>query len=148
MSTNPFDERRQSRARGSKRRDNDGEPAIWAARHVEWPIPSALSLSNYQTLQRASREAGTQIGIEETTPQNNNAGGEDGDAADNNNNNTSGDKNESSYFGFMSRVLGPTSASENSKEEEPAASGPTSFPPSQFFPNMLSKTQVIFRARD
>lgn len=113
MSSNPFDDRRSSRLR-PKRRDNDAEPAIWAARHVEWPIPSALSLSNYQKLQRASREAASQMGIEEKTPQSS-VIGEDGETTDN--------KGESSYFGFMSRVLNPVDASENEKEEEPAASG-------------------------
>lgn len=118
MSSNPFDDRRSSRGRPSRPRqrnnDNDaGEPAIWAARHVEWPIPSALSLANYQKLQRASREAGSQLGIfsEETTPTTTGVGDEE-------------TKAESSYFsGFMSRVLNPSNASEDPKEEEPAASG-------------------------
>jgi len=43
------------------------EPAIWAARHVEWPIPSSLSLSNYQKLLAKSRQVGTSLGITSAT---------------------------------------------------------------------------------
>mmetsp|Transcript_24599 Transcript_24599/g.60341 ORF Transcript_24599/g.60341 Transcript_24599/m.60341 type:complete len:1218 (-) Transcript_24599:3767-7420(-) len=112
MSTNPFDDRRPSRSRPSRPRlrttDNDAEPAIWAARHVEWPIPTALSLSNYQKLQRASKQAGSQMGIDETAQET--AGTEE-------------EKAEASYFsGFMSRVLNPTNADEDEKEEEPISS--------------------------
>eukprot|EP00980_Cylindrotheca_fusiformis_P007800 scaffold1669_cov129-Cylindrotheca_fusiformis.AAC.11 len=108
MSSNPFDDRRPSRARPSRPRprpiDNDAEPAIWAARHVEWPIPTALSLSHYQKLQRASRQAGSQIGIEETAQE----------ATE-----TQEEKVEASYFsGFMSRVLNPPNASEGDAQEE------------------------------
>lgn len=39
------------------------EPAIWAARNVEWPIPSALSLANYQKLVKTSKLLGQQLGI-------------------------------------------------------------------------------------
>ena len=123
MSTNPFDERQSSsrtrptrpRPRAQTTNSNDeSEPSIWAARHVEWPIPSALSLTNYQKMQRASRQAGSQIGIEETNQE-----GTPGDDAE---------KAEASYFsGFMSRVLNPVNPSEDIKEEEatnPSASRP------------------------
>jgi hypothetical protein len=39
------------------------EPPIWAARNVEWPIPAALSMANYQKLVKASKQAGQQLGI-------------------------------------------------------------------------------------
>jgi hypothetical protein len=115
MSSNPFDDRKPSRARPSRPRprpmDNDAEPSIWAARHVEWPIPTALSLSNYQKLQRASRQAGSQIGIEETAQE----------ATE-----TQDEKAEASYFsGFMSRVLNPVNAAEGGEEEEEQASSPS-----------------------
>lgn len=44
------------------------EPAIWAARHVEWPIPSSLNLANYQKLVAKSRQVGTSLGITEEAP--------------------------------------------------------------------------------
>lgn len=109
MSTNPFDDTRPSKSRYNRPRprkiDNDAEPAIWAARHVEWPIPTALSLAKYQKLQRASLQAGAQIGIEATGQDKAVAGGEE--------------KAEASYFsGFMSRVLNPVEDSEDAKEED------------------------------
>jgi len=52
---------------------------IWAARNVEWPIPSVLSTANYQKLWRASRQTGAQLGIVSSTPST--AGGVDGDHA-------------------------------------------------------------------
>ena len=125
--SNPFDERRPSRVRPSRPRtrnnpanDNDAEPAIWAARHVEWPLPSSLSLQNYQKLQRASRQAGSQIGIEaDSTPDTPGAGDDGGEGG------TAGGKtaeSSSSYFGFMSRVLSPTQAELSPKEEEQSGS--------------------------
>ena len=123
MSTNPFDDRQSSsktrpsrpRPRAQTTNSNDeSEPAIWAARHVEWPIPSALSLTNYQKMQRASRQAGSQLGIEESH--------QEGAPADD------AEKAEASYFsGFMNRVLNPANPSEDAKEEEstnPSASRP------------------------
>jgi hypothetical protein len=111
MSTNPFEDRRSSsRVRTPRQRQHNdaSEPAIWAARHVEWPIPSALSLANYQKLQRASRQAGTQMGIEETASEaHNTSAGEDGE------------KGESSYFsGFMSRVMNPVNPSDDPKDDD------------------------------
>jgi len=74
MSTNPFDDdhvptrarsKRQvpsSRTyRASKQKPESlAEPAIWAARNVEWPLPSSISLSNYQKLLKHSEEQGPQ----------------------------------------------------------------------------------------
>lgn len=129
------------------------EPAIWAARHVEWPIPNALSLPNYQKLLKASREAGTQLGIEEkvkgaTTPgggggggggtsSSGSGGGNTGGDNDHNNSNSGGGNiattatntssaGESSYFsGFMSRVLNPSSANDSTSKEDDVMLGGT-----------------------
>ena len=65
-STNPFDDdygtpatrqkakpsRTVTRSYRSKApRTSEGtEPAIWAARHVEWPLPNSISLANYRKL--------------------------------------------------------------------------------------------------
>lgn len=54
----------ESEGRGGARK----EPAIWAARHVEWPIPSSLSLANYQKLVAKSRQVGSSLGIIEEAP--------------------------------------------------------------------------------
>jgi len=112
------------------------EPAIWAARHVEWPVPSSLSLSNYQKLQKASRQAASQMGISEdataaagdaapATPM------EDGDAGTA----AASSTQEASYFsGFMSRVLNPSNLSESGAGEKddgplsPSGGGGTSKP--------------------
>lgn len=70
MSTNPFDDdhiptrprtKRQVSStrtyRTSKQKpDFPAEPAIWAARNVEWPLPSSISLLNYQKLLKLSEE--------------------------------------------------------------------------------------------
>lgn len=118
MSTNPFEERRsvtaalpaptagasrslsRGGAAGGARRRNEGEPAIWAARNVEWPIPASLSLSNYQKLLRASKQAGSQLGIASSAL----------DAVDLHKDGDGGDAGADSqtYYGlsgFMSRVL-------------------------------------------
>ena len=119
-----------------------GDQAIWTARHVEMPIPGSISLSNYQKLYKASREAGAQLGIVEDTTTSNNAqsssiplasGGENEnnnfkDAAGSTVGSSAGA--ESSYFsGFMSRVLN-TNANDSSNKgdnEDPIlnASGST-----------------------
>mmetsp|Transcript_14568 Transcript_14568/g.36609 ORF Transcript_14568/g.36609 Transcript_14568/m.36609 type:complete len:1331 (+) Transcript_14568:89-4081(+) len=117
----------------------DQPNAIWTARHVEMPIPSSISLSNYQKLYKASRETGAQLGIVEET--NNaaqsssaitaNSGGdsENKDAGSGGPGGTAGSSAgaaESSYFsGFMSRVLNPTNANEsnsNKDEDDPILS--------------------------
>jgi hypothetical protein len=144
MSTaNPFDDpRRGGVSSGSSRRhsrrpaptaihhnDAAAEPAIWAARHVEWPIPSSLSLANYQKLQKASRQAGTQMGISEeaaASPDNtnNNAALEEDAAKSASVHNAN---NDASYFsGFMSRVMNPTNPSEVGGDKEEGAVSPTS----------------------
>jgi len=110
----------------------DQPPAIWTARHVEMPIPSSMSLSNYQKLYKASKEAGALLGIVEDT--NNNTQTSAGTAVGKSNGREGDDENnkdvgsggpgissasnsaagESSYFsGFMSRVLNPTNANES-----------------------------------
>ena len=53
--------RNQSRRLSMNRQQRDAEPAIWAARNVEWPIPSSLSLSTYQKLVKSSRQAGASL---------------------------------------------------------------------------------------
>ena len=144
--------RSRSRARsmgGDKKPDlnasmggGDQPSAIWTARHVEMPIPNSMSLSNYQKLYKASRDAGALLGIVEDT--NNNAQSSAGAATasgsgrdDENNKDvgSGGPSNtaesnsgaaESSYFsGFMSRVLNPTNAGEsntNKGDDDPILS--------------------------
>jgi hypothetical protein len=122
------------------------EPAIWAARHVDWPIPSSLSLANYQKLQKASRQAGTQIGISEEaantkahpdTSNNSNSNSNTTTAAANNANNSAAleedaanannNEKDASYFsGFMSRVLNPTNPSEGAGGDKEQGGGPVS----------------------
>lgn len=73
MSTNPFDDedepvvvgrsgstsgRHLSRSVSTSRVTRSKEPAIWAARNVEWPLPTNISLSHYQKLlQKQGQEA-------------------------------------------------------------------------------------------
>lgn len=128
---NPFDNdpRRSSAGRRHTRRSSaahaiaqNDEPAIWAARHVEWPIPSSLSLANYQKLQKASRQAGTQMGISEEASATPDASALEEDERKS----ASIANNDASYFsGFMSRVLNPTHPEAGGEKEEGAAS-PTS----------------------
>ena len=117
----------------------DQPSAIWTARHVEMPIPSSMSLSNYQKLYKASREAGALLGIVEDTSYSSSSattkaqsssgaataisGGDDETNKDTTGSSggpgmtagsNAGGAGESSYFsGFMSRVLNPTNANEN-----------------------------------
>ena len=125
MSVNPFDDdhvvgrsgrsaklpRNQSRGhRVSSRQQRDAEPAIWAARNVDWPIPSSISLSTYQKLVKSSRQAGASLdtSIEDL--------GED--AADN--------QNYYGIAGLMSRVLNTSGASqgvEDMMEEDSSSTG-------------------------
>lgn len=127
----------------------DQPSAIWTARHVEMPIPSSMSLSIYQKLYKASREAGALLGIVEDTNNTNaqsssgaataNSGGRGRDGDDENNKDNTGNggpgmtagsnaggAGESSYFsGFMSRVLNPTNANEsntNKGDDDPILS--------------------------
>jgi hypothetical protein len=106
MSTNPFEDassaqpvapqRRRNRPRPAQALDQDAEPAIWAARHVEWPIPTSLSLANYQKLVKQTRQLSVSMGME-------------GDVSMEV---SEEDEKETSYFsGFMNRVL-------NTKEDE------------------------------
>lgn len=84
--------------------------SIWAARNVEWPIPSSLSTANYQKLLRASRQTGAQLGIS-STAQDPRPGesvedetGTDGPPSSSAGGGSS--KEESNYFtGFMSRLV-------------------------------------------
>eukprot|EP00934_Nitzschia_sp_Nitz4_P005927 Nitzschia sp. Nitz4//scaffold11_size288233//23736//27629//NITZ4_000731-RA/size288233-snap-gene-0.39-mRNA-1//-1//CDS//3329533945//5917//frame0 len=137
MSNNPFDDRRvsvagttatstsQSRRHHSRRslnpptavthNDTTTEPPIWAARHVEWPIPANLSLANYQKLQKASKLAGQQLGIEDgttgATPAPHEPEEEKG-----------GNPQDSSYFsGFMNRVLSPATNNDAAGDKPDAA---------------------------
>jgi hypothetical protein len=120
MSTNPFEDRRRSARGGAaaaaslrKNRQEDAEPAIWAARHVEWPIPSALSLSNFTKLVRASKQAASTIGISDgydnKTPRQeaNNSNNNHHHHSNNNHASNEEEKNAEapSYFGLLSRVL-------------------------------------------
>ena len=103
---NPFDDdivrrpsklpRNQSRGRVS-RQQRDAEPAIWAARNVDWPIPASLSLSTYQKLVKSSRQAGASM---DTTIED--AGDEGGET-----------QNYLGLSGLMSRVLNTSGASQN-----------------------------------
>lgn len=87
---------RSSSGGGRRAHQDTGEPAIWAARNVEWPIPSALSQSTYQKLSRASRQAGAASGIVSdgyAVGEEDEAGGGDGS------------QNYYGIAGLMSRVL-------------------------------------------
>lgn len=85
-------------------------PNIWAARNVEWPLPTTLSQSHSQKLWQQSISLGQEYGIHYTPPPESPVGGNvvAGGAAT---------EEESSYYGltgFMSRVLN-TSAADTSK---------------------------------
>ncbi len=100
-----------------------GDQAIWTSRHVEMPIPSSISLTNYQKLYKASRDAGAQLGIvEETNPQSLAVNPEDAEVNPTTTaaGSTAGAQ-ESSYFsGFMSRVLNNnTNANETTNKDNP-----------------------------
>jgi len=104
---NPFDDdlvvgRRstklpRSQPRRINRQQRDAEPAIWAARNVDWPIPASLSLSTYQKLVKSSRQAGASV---DTTVED--AGDEGGDS-----------QNYYGLSGLMSRVLNTSGTSQN-----------------------------------
>jgi hypothetical protein len=149
-STNPFEDvsssrsrasGQQQRGRNSRHRSSQGEPPIWAARHVDWPVPSALSLQNYNRLLKASKASGQQLGIiinvagvsggvdgkhpnkpSSLSPHHvtlhlnhpqNAAGTIDDSRSD------TGTTTESNYFsGFMSRVLNTSVTSEKSDDED------------------------------
>lgn len=61
MSTNPFDSSRVSRRSNS--RVGAGEPPIWAARNVDWPLPATLSNAQYARLLKASKQAALSLGM-------------------------------------------------------------------------------------
>jgi hypothetical protein len=123
MSTNPFEDRRRSArggaaaagsaaasSRNKNRQSDDAEPAIWAARHVEWPIPSALSLPNFTKLVRASKQAASTIGISDGYNDTHKTKTASGEANHTSTNNTheeekNAEASSSSYFGLLSRVL-------------------------------------------
>jgi Pep3/Vps18/deep orange family len=84
-STNPFDDR-------TTRRSKTREPSIWAARHVEWPLPTSLTTSQFQKLTKTSQSQ------QEST-------------ADN-------DEAYSGLTGFMSRVLNTSANTETAIQED------------------------------
>lgn len=91
-----------SSAEDRRRRRARTEPAIWAARVVEWPIPGVLSTSQYVKLSKTSKQLGQQLGIGEPLEEDSHTGA----------------GSDSNYFsGFMSRVLNTSS------EEKPANIG-------------------------
>lgn len=100
---------------------------IWAARNVEWPIPSVLSTANYQKLWRASRQTGAQLGIASAdAPQDS----ESGEASGGPNLSTprmaagpaTSESGEStSYFtGFMNRVLNNAGSAQGDNKSDPS----------------------------
>eukprot|EP00536_Pseudo-nitzschia_multiseries_P009218 jgi/Psemu1/257953/estExt_Genewise1Plus.C_2520067 len=108
-----------------------GGGEIWTSRHVEMPVPSTISLANYQKLLKASKEAGAALGITESTGNNGSSnsnkhsaqkhkagtggGGSGGTGGASTGSNAGAGGGESSYFsGFMSRVLNPTNTGDSS----------------------------------
>lgn len=86
-------------------------PNIWAARNVEWPLPTTLSQSHAQKLWQQSISLGQEYGASYTTPSVETPSGSSEAGA------ALGTEEDSSYYGltgFMSRVLN-TSANEASK---------------------------------
>ena len=114
MSTNPFDDNRGRRTSRSSRRSRDTEPAIWAARNVEWPIPSALSLANYQKLVKASKQTAQHLGMNVATTS-------DAAQMDHSTEKTPSDTGADSHYygltGFMSRVLNTSATLEKSEDD-------------------------------
>jgi len=43
--------------------DNEESKTIWQSRHVEMPIPSAISQNHIASLYKSSRDAGSSLGI-------------------------------------------------------------------------------------
>ena len=141
-STNPFEESNRAASSTSSRQHRitssgrprrvaqPGEPPIWIARFVEWPIPSSLSLQNYNRLLKASKQAGHQLGITKNTPF---SAGKAGASAPSDTSKSAqaaattedgrsdgGDSNYYGLSGFMSRVLNTSAASEKSDDESGA----------------------------
>lgn len=118
-------------AASSSALSSSAEPAIWAARNVEWPIPSSLSSNQYQKLLKASRQAALQLGIKELPPTSGGAADQDGThyggsaAAGGGDGSTSGldgDASSNKYYGglmsgFMSRVLNTSAASDRTDDD-------------------------------
>eukprot|EP00751_Fragilariopsis_kerguelensis_P001799 CAMPEP_0170818612 /NCGR_PEP_ID=MMETSP0733-20121128/40866_1 /TAXON_ID=186038 /ORGANISM="Fragilariopsis kerguelensis, Strain L26-C5" /LENGTH=1240 /DNA_ID=CAMNT_0011178811 /DNA_START=8 /DNA_END=3730 /DNA_ORIENTATION=+ len=118
--------------------DSGEQSSIWQSRHVEMPIPSAISQNHVASLYKASRNAGSSLGIVEENNLNNmpsssgvsSSGGGDGEEENKEgsggiagvttgSNSGAGVSGESSYFsGFMSRVLNPTTTNESSVNKE------------------------------
>ena len=79
-STNPFDiPTPRSAGRGmagnsnaastiNAANNNNNEPPIWAARNVDWPIPTTLSQHHYQKLLQQSQALGHEYGISYPSP--------------------------------------------------------------------------------
>ncbi|CAB9513727.1 Vacuolar Protein (Partial), partial [Seminavis robusta] len=124
--------RPSSGASSSSASSSSSTSPIWAARNVEWPIPSVLSTANYQKLWRASQQTATQMGITTSLDPPQDAAY---DTTNTDNTNTTIDNNNTamagggdtasestSYFtGFMSRVLntGTPSAQDKNTTQSP-----------------------------
>jgi hypothetical protein len=123
MSTNPFEERPPPRARSHRmqqkqhrrqQREALSEPEIWAARNVEWPLPSAISVANYVKLVKSSKQSGQVLGM--TTAA---AAAANPDVA--NEEESDADSNYYGFTGFMSRVLNTSATAEKSEDTEPTS---------------------------
>jgi len=120
---------------GGSSATGESETAIWAARNVEWPLPSSLSQAQFAKLLKASRQAAQQLGITakaasvaaETAAASSRAqanlvpieGGGDGGGggAAAGTTGAAGVGDSSTYYGlsgFMSRVLNTSAASDKS----------------------------------
>jgi len=99
----------------SNRRNRDSEPAIWAARNVEWPIPSALSLANFQKLVKASKQAAHNLGMHVSTTT------DSAQIMDHSTEKTPSDAgSDANYYGltgFMNRVLNTSATLEKSQDD-------------------------------
>jgi hypothetical protein len=136
MASSRTSRRMRPAAGGADGPNAGGEPPIWAARNVEWPIPAALSLANYQKLVKSSKQAGQHLGIAISAAHDmggstdlmedgggGTAGGVDGSGGAGGTAGVAGgggvaDK-DSNYYGltgFMSRVLNTSAASEKSDD--------------------------------
>lgn len=98
--------------RQQQQQQRDAEPAIWAARNVDWPIPASISLSTYQKLVKSSRQAGASM---DTSNLEDAADGESGEG-----------QNYYGLSGLMSRVLNTSGTSQNDNDlldDEASATG-------------------------
>lgn len=104
---------RKSQQRVKQQRDT--EPAIWAARNVDWPIPSSLSLSTYQKLVKSSRQAAGSSSMDTSSALE--VSGEDTPAAGAVD--SHGNQNYGGYggiAGLMSRVLNTSGTNQNDSD--------------------------------